>query len=196
MRLNPQNVDAHRALAYAFNVQGKYRESIAAYTEAIAVHPRLARLYYELGLNHSALSNYDQAIEHYRQAIAINPTYAVAYDALGWAYYYQDDPERAIIELERAVAMDPENVEASAHLGMALYRRQRYEDAVAPLEKAVTLLMAQEKRVNEAYLYTLGLSYIYGEPRNCEAAVPWLEEALALNPFSQPALVGLQTCSQ
>ncbi len=192
VRLNPESVDANRALAYAYHIQGKYAQAIDYYQEAIRLHPQLARLYYETGLNFSALGEFEDAIEYYRQAIGVDPDYGVAYDALGWAYYYQDDPERAIIELERAVEIAPDNTEAFAHLGMALYRRQRYEDATEPLKHAIELGADD----NEAYFYTLGLSYIYGDPRDCESAVIWLTKALELNPLSQPALVGLQTCDQ
>ncbi len=190
VRLDPQSPEGHRALGYAFNVKGEYKKSIAAYDAAIQAAPQLARLYYEQGQNYVAEGDYDRAVEAYRRAIKANPNYAAAYDALGWAYYYEDDPERAIIELERAVALDPTMPEAWSHLGMALYRRQRYEDAVAPLSKGVEL-----GADNEGYYFTLGLAYLYGEPRNCEQARIWFQRALDKNPTSQPALVGLQTCS-
>jgi tetratricopeptide (TPR) repeat protein len=89
------------------------------------------------------------------------------------------------------VERNPNNTAALAHLGMALYRRQRYEDAVEPLEKAIS-----QGAENEAYYYTLGLSYVYGEPRQCDKAIPWLEKALEINPYSQPALSGLRTCEE
>ncbi len=190
VRLNPTSPEGHRALGYAYNVQGEYEKSVAAYDEAIKVAPQLARLYYEQGQNFAALTDYDAAVEAYRKAIKTNPQYAAAYDALGWAYYYRDDPERAIIELQRAVELDPNMAEAWAHLGMSLYRRQRYEDAVEPLTKGIGL-----GAKNEGYFFTLGLAYVYGEPRDCAQAKPWFEQALAMNPNSQPALVGLRTCA-
>lgn len=190
VRLDPDSPEGHRALGYAYNVQGKYQESIAAYDAAIEAAPQLARLYYEQGQNYVAEADYDRAVEAYRRAIRANPNFAAAYDALGWAYYYEDDPERAIIELERAVELDPNMAEAWAHLGMALYRRQRYEDAVEPLSKGVAL-----GADNEGYYFTLGLAYLYGEPRNCEEARIWFQRALDKNPASQPALVGLRTCT-
>ena len=44
------------------------------------------------------------------------------------------------------------------------------------------------------YYYELGLSYVY--LGMCDKAIPWLEKALEIDPYSEPALWGLSECQR
>ena len=65
--------------------------------------------------------------------------------------------------------------------------RRNYEEAIVNFERAIEL---GGERVE--YYYELGLSYAYLD--QCDQARPWLEEALAIDPQSLPALQGLELC--
>jgi tetratricopeptide (TPR) repeat protein len=82
---------------------------------------------------------------------------------------------------------------AQVHLGMALFARRNFEDAALHLETGLTLL-GDKARIEQ--LYTLGLAYIYKEPRECDKAIPWLQRALTIMPDNGPALDGLAVCSR
>jgi tetratricopeptide (TPR) repeat protein len=70
---------------------------------------------------------------------------------------------------------------------VTFYLRRNYEEAIVHLEKAIALGV----RVEE-YYYELGLAYSYLD--QCEKAIPWFRQALALNPDSAVAKRGLRAC--
>jgi tetratricopeptide (TPR) repeat protein len=72
---------------------------------------------------------------------------------------------------------------------MTYYLRRNYEEAIPHLERAVELGARSED-----VCYTLG--FAYGYLGQCERAIPWFEESLAINPRSVVAAQGMEYCSE
>jgi len=188
----PTNVTALRNQAYYFERRGDYEDSVKAYEAAIAAAPYRFDLYIELGRQYSiGLAEFTKAVESYRQAVTVYEA-PVTLDALGEGLYNQGDHLQAVRELRRAVEMDDKYGPAQVHLGMALFARRNFEDAAVHLETGLNLI-GDSARIEQ--IYTLGLAYIYKDPRECAKAIPWLQKALAITPDSGPALSGLATCN-
>ncbi|MCB0062866.1 MAG: tetratricopeptide repeat protein, partial [Caldilineaceae bacterium] len=137
------------------------------------------------------LGEFEKAVEIYRKAVEVYEA-PITLDALGEGLYNRGDHLQAVRELRRAVEMNDRYGPARVHLGMALFARRNFEDAATHLEIGLQLI-GDEARIEN--LYTLGLAYIYKEPRECDKAIPWLQKALALNPDNGPALDGIAVCT-
>ncbi len=187
----PENVTALRNRAYYYERRGDYENSVKAYEAALAVAPYRFDLYIELGRQYSVgLAEFEKAVETYRQAVAVYEA-PITLDALGEGLYNQGDHLQAVRELRRAVEMDEQYAPAQIHLGLALFARRNFEDAALHLEKGLQLL-TDPPRFEQAYI--LGLAYIYKDPRECDKAIPWLQQALVIMPGNGAALDALAIC--
>jgi len=189
--LAPEHPLVLRNLAYYQEAQGNYEEAIALYNRAVEQAPHRFDLYIEMGRQYSiGLLDYEAANESYRRAVEVYES-AITLDALGFGLYNVGDNFQAVRVLRDAVELDPEYGPAQVHLGMVYYALRNYEDAVPALQKGVDLL-GDAARIE--HYYSLGLAYIYKEPRECQKAMPWLQMALEIEPDSGPALDGLARC--
>lgn len=161
LELDFQNLDAHHNMGYALEVQGRYREAVEFYENAIKLAPNLAPLYLAAGRNYYWLGNFEDAEERFKQAIKLAPADSEAYDRLGWTYHTDGEFARAVDALEQAIAVDPLNALAWGHLGTVYYTRQNYEEATRILPQAINLAeqeFLQRARTIEIYTEVSGLS--------------------------------------
>lgn len=191
--IESDNITVLRNRAYYYERQGDYEDAVVGYETAIATAPYRFDLYIELGRQYSiGLGEFEKAVETYRKAVEVYEA-PITLDALGEGLYNRGDHLQAVRELRRAVEMNDRYGPARVHLGMALFARRNFEDAALHLEIGVQLI-GEQARVE--HLYTLGLAFIYKEPRECEKAIPWLQKALALSPDNGPALDGIASCTR
>lgn len=192
LALEPENVTALRNQAYYHERRGDYEQAVEGYLAAIEAAPHRFDLYIELGRQYSVgLGEFEKAVEVYRKATEVYEA-PITLDALGEGLYNRGDHLQAVRELRRAVEMDEHYGPAQIHLGMALFARRNFEDAALHLDTGLRLV-GDEARIEQ--LYTLGLAYIYKEPRECDKAIPWLQKALAIVPDNGPALDGIRACT-
>jgi tetratricopeptide (TPR) repeat protein len=137
--LNYQSMDAHRNQGYVLERQGRYRQAVDAYENAIVLHPKLASLYISAGRNYRALGKYTEAIDRFEKAIRLDPTSPEGYTELGWAYYTAAQYSRAIDTLEQATRVGPDYALAWGRLGNVYYVLQQYEEAAPALQQAIKL---------------------------------------------------------
>ncbi|MEZ4619727.1 MAG: tetratricopeptide repeat protein [Caldilineaceae bacterium] len=193
LAIEPDNVTALRNRAYSYERRGDYEDAVQGYEAAIVAAPYRFDLYIELGRQYSVgLGEFEKAVETYRKAVEVYEA-PITLDALGEGLYNRGDHLQAVRELRRAVEMDERFGPAQVHLGMALFARRNFEDAALHLETGLNLI-GDSARIEQ--FYTLGLAYIYKEPRECEKAIPWLQKALTITPDNGPALDGMAACSR
>ncbi|MDJ0554511.1 MAG: tetratricopeptide repeat protein [Microcoleaceae cyanobacterium MO_207.B10] len=107
-----QNISVHKWEQYLelgdrLKLQGKFKEAILAYQEAIAENPSHSWSYHNLGDANLKLEQWEEAVAVYKKAIELNPDYfwssynlAVAYRKLGrW--------DQAINFYRRSIEIDP-----------------------------------------------------------------------------------------
>lgn len=192
LTLEPENITALRNQAYYYERRGDYENAVKGYEAAIAAAPYRFDLYIELGRQYSiGLAEFEKAVDTYRKAVEVYEA-PITLDALGEGLYNRGDHLQAVRELRRAVEMNERYGPAQVHLGMAYFARRNFEDAALHLETGLRLVGDQAKIEQ---IYTLGLAYIYKEPRECDKAIPWLQRALTLSPDNGPALDGMASCA-
>lgn len=129
--------------------QGKMKEAIAEYTEAIGLDPRLAEAYNNRGSAYLNLGQHQRAIQDLNEAIRINPHLAEAYYTRGFAYLDLGQHQLAIQDLNEAIRFNSHYaqayaVRALAHtlLNMDVEAQQDFDQAVR-LGFAPSLLQAE-----------------------------------------------------
>jgi tetratricopeptide (TPR) repeat protein len=185
--LDPESAYVIRNLGYVLSMQGRSEEALVEYERAAELDSKLGYIYISAGNIYLILSEYNKAIEQYEKAVAANPDIPTGYDALGHVSALNGDPDRGKAMLRKAIELDPEYAPAHAHLGRLYYTQLNWEAAIESFNTAFNLGLKSEE-----YFYELGLAYSYLE--DCVNGIKWFENALELNPESQPALAGIRRC--
>lgn len=139
LEIDFQSPEAHRNMGYALEVQGRYREAVEFYENAIKLRPKLAPYYMAAGRNYYWLGQFDDAADRFGEAIKLMPTSPAGYDQLGWTFHANGQDTRAIDALEQAISVDATYARAWGRLGAIYYLRQNYEEALKILPTAITL---------------------------------------------------------
>lgn len=143
VKLAPQNARAWFFLGY---VEQEPELKIAAFQKAIALDPKSAIPYNELGNALRGQKKLDEAIAAYQKAIALDPKSAVTYYNLGSALRGQNKLDEAIAAFRKALSL-PDNTSGTptahtlAHnnLGLLLQDQGKREEAKREFEAAIKI---------------------------------------------------------
>ena len=97
----------HLKLARAYYILGRYDESEAALTRALALAPAMAEAAYDMGAGREARKDFEGATGWFRRAVAINPAYPEARAALARRLFAKGDLAGAEEQMRAAVALSP-----------------------------------------------------------------------------------------
>jgi tetratricopeptide (TPR) repeat protein len=161
----------------------EYNRAIGNFQHAIALDPRMARAYDNLGLcyyyqnkNELALASYEKAIELDRESA--HPS-AWPYLNLAITQQFLNQPSDAEKNLREAIRLDPGFAKAHFQLGTVLEDRQRPEAARDELKEAA--------RLDPAYPEPhMALARIYHKLGQEAAAREEVQTYLRLRPHSTP----------
>jgi tetratricopeptide (TPR) repeat protein len=147
---DPQQIFAagERALA-----NGDLDEAERSFKRVLALDPRAAGAYANLGVIHMRRKQWTGALENLREAENLAPQIAGIRLNLGLAYYRQGDFRRAISPFESVVKDVPDSLQASYLLGQCYFFTDRYVEATDTLEPLWT---QESKDLN--YLYVLAIA--------------------------------------
>jgi tetratricopeptide (TPR) repeat protein len=137
LRLDPNLLEAHRAMGYAYESLGQYEEAIVHYKNALQINPNLIAIYLALGLNYRVLQDHEQAILYFSKANAIDPENVDPYLYLSRTHYQNDELGTAVQYLEQALRLEPANPDIHGRLGLIFFKRRNYEGAEPELSLAV-----------------------------------------------------------
>lgn len=139
--LNWSNPAPHNELGRTLERQHRYDEAIAQYQRIIAMDPKSAIAYNNMGYAMFARAKPDQkhadAIEQYHNAIAVNPYYMLARNNLGLALSSQGDVDDAVAEYHQAIQVDPKYLYAHWNLAFILKKRGDFDLALAEYRAAI-----------------------------------------------------------
>jgi TolB-like protein/DNA-binding winged helix-turn-helix (wHTH) protein/Tfp pilus assembly protein PilF len=148
-------------LSYTKDGNAKARQM---FEKAIALDPKYARAYTELGLNYlagwvlllSADSNgLERALQLAQQAIALDDSLSPAHRNLAVIYVHNGQYDQAVIEAERAIALDPNSAPGYFWLANVMNNMARPAEALVAVEKAMRL----DPRNRDYYANQLGFAY-------------------------------------
>jgi WD40 repeat protein/Flp pilus assembly protein TadD len=136
-KLNSVDVYINQGLTY--HRQGKYKQAISNYSQAIALNPNSDKAYSNRAAAYNDQKDYQKAIADSSKAISLNPTYASAYINRGLAYYHQGNYQQAIADYNKAIELAPGNAIAYNNRGLAYTRLGNQQAAQADKQKAAAL---------------------------------------------------------
>ena len=126
-------------IGLAHYYQKQYRESEAAYRQAIKLDPyNAADAYYALGLTYRESRQFDDEIQAYKHAIRLRPDYANAYERLGQRYFATGKNAEAVDVFKQLAALKPGDAATQNNLGEAYGALGKQDEAVEAFRQAVT----------------------------------------------------------
>jgi Tfp pilus assembly protein PilF len=134
--------DNHSAYCSRGNVyaaEGRHRQAIRDYDEAIRIKPGHSMYYHNRGSAYAALGDQRRAIEDYDKAITIEPRSSVLYNSRGNAYARLGVPKQAIEDYGRAIAIEPSYAWAYANRGSVYGALGDYDHAMEDFNRAIAL---------------------------------------------------------
>ena len=202
---------AHHALGMSLLKEGKFKDAVTAFDEAVAIDPAPADTWINRGVALRESGSVTEAEASYRRALEIAPHDAIAVNNLANAVSTQGRLAEAVTLYRRAVELDSDYADAKANLGLAMRDAEDTEGALAFFEEAVAqhpdhvvLLNAygntlrQADRLNDAiatltHAITVGPHYAeafnnlglaYAMHHKPERAAEYLKRAAELKPDS------------
>jgi tetratricopeptide (TPR) repeat protein len=144
------SADLYSRRGYALYKCNKLKESVADYTQAIRLNPKMASAYKGRGDVALAGNDLTAASEDYARAIEINANFGEAWNALGWVNHLKGDDANAIGQYTRAIELNQGDVRALALRNRALsYQASgEYRKAVEDVKKAIALGRANKSDYN------------------------------------------------
>jgi TolB-like protein len=143
--LDPQDAEAHAALAEALYNQGRFSESVAEYERALQLNPSSADIA-SFATMLAFLGQPERAAELADRALRLNPSYPAYYPYyLGPAYFLANRPRDAIRIFE-SVPSDQRNLMITVPLAGAyamLGQQQQAAEAIDEVRKADPSLSAE-----------------------------------------------------
>ncbi len=149
--LLPDDATAYQTLGRLYARQGKFEQSLASLTKAIALNETFLPLRMDRADVFAALGNLDKAIAEYQYVLKSAPDFALGHARLASVYEKNNQVEKAKESYRSAIKLDP-NL-ALAYNGLAwlnLDNRSERHNAIEWARKAVSLSNGEP-----AYLDTL-----------------------------------------
>ncbi|MBN2223560.1 MAG: tetratricopeptide repeat protein [Deltaproteobacteria bacterium] len=130
-RWNSSGLDHYR--------HGDFENAYESFSEAIALLPDSAELYYNRANAAVRLSRVRDANADFTRAIELDPTHVDAYLARGDLSFNHSRYDAARADWSSVVGLSPNNADAYRRRGQALEHLDRFSDAVADFDRAVLL---------------------------------------------------------
>jgi len=175
----------------AENSETLARQALEKVEEAIALEPKGAHLYNELGLIRSALGESAQEIQAYRRAHELAPSWAMPVYNMGITQQELGMPDSAKFWMDLAIELKPEFPAAHIQLGNLWDLAGNLPEAEAAFLKSIELYKAEagEGRTDPRGYYALGNIYLKtGRP---ELAREMYEQTILLDSQHPYANYGL-----
>jgi tetratricopeptide (TPR) repeat protein len=154
-KTNPSTMDRLIIKAEKCAEDGKYKDAIFLYEEALKVNPKSSRIRHAIGQIYEKLGQDDKAIAYYEEAYKTNPQYIKVSQSMGDLYAKKGDADKAAEAIERAVKISPHNTQRQAQLGKIYLSAGNVEKADAVFKEAIKVAPKNadlQTEIGEAYL--------------------------------------------
>jgi protein O-mannosyl-transferase len=190
LRQYPGLASLRNSLGAAYELQGKHREAIREFQQALALEPDKPDIYYNMG---KALENSDQdapAEAAYEKALRMRPDFTLPMNNLARFRRQERNYQAALQMLKRAVDLRPDFEEAWINLGLTYIDVQDYPAAFHALQMGLQL--DPPGRQPFVYIGHYGLGVCYARMGDLTRAEKELTLALRDHPNFAEARTELQ----
>lgn len=158
--------------------EGKYKEAIEKFTEAITEDPENPIFYYYRGAAFEKTGDLDKSMEDYQKSVELKPDFILPTANIGKIYAKKREHEKAIEFYKKAVELGDQDATNYYNYGVCLMNLGKNEQAKEVLEKLIFL----DENYSDAY-YQLGIIYIgLGDSAK---AKEFLQKFIDLDPENQ-----------
>lgn len=188
LKLRPGSAAANFNYGTALAASGRLDDAVAAYQRALQLRPAYGIAHNNLGTAFLQLGRPQQALSAFREAARVEPRLSEAHLNVGLLSRAMGDYREAIARFRQAVQLEPNWVTAIASLASVLASApdaavRNPLEAITLAERAVTLTRRQDGNTLDV------LAVAHASAGDFDRALAVLEEALALNPSPQLALM-------
>lgn len=137
VQLDPNLMEAHRALGYVWESTGTYDRALDSYLAAVRIHNNLPILFISVGNMYQALNDVESAKDSYLRAAALDPTNPDPLNRIALAESRVGNYGIASQYAADAVEKDPSNPRLHGNLGRMYFKNNENSKAIAELRLAV-----------------------------------------------------------
>ena len=175
-----QVVDAYNNRGYYYIAQQRYPQALADFNEAIALNPRVARVWVNKGSVFAETNRNDSAYVCFERAIQLKPDYPEALSNRGGIRSRQGDLAGAVADFSRAIELQPTFRDAYNNRALVYFKMGEFERAVADRRRVIELDPKNPMNYVQMGSIALALQQL-GRPRDAVAAY---DEAIGSAPES------------
>jgi tetratricopeptide (TPR) repeat protein len=169
--------------------QGKFREAVIQFGNAVQADPRWPEGHYRLGLAHLSLQAWQSAYADFNRAISLDENYLPARVKLGSLLLASGDVIAAEEQADFVLSKDASNAEAMALEADVLQAHGKGKEALAEMEQAL-------QHSGDSKLL-LNMALLQAQNRNLPLAEEYLKKAAEKNdPQARMALADVYTSQQ
>jgi len=180
----PGNARYLAALAWVYQLGGRYRESMEILARARAMDRTNPELPYRLAVGYYFLGQVPQAEKACRETLKLSPAYASAYFLRGVISLDQKRPELAARDLKKAVSLNSDVSLFHRELGVVLFQSGKAGEAKQELAQALKF----NSKDAEAYRW---MGEVLSAQGAQEEAIADLNTAIALQPGDSQSYTAL-----
>jgi len=136
---SPLSSRAQYNLGSGLTQQGRFREAVHHFSEALKLKPDYGQAHNNLGLVLFKQEKFDQAADHFSKALRIQPGNAAAHYNLGLVLEKKEDHKAAADHYLAALKIKPDFARAHNSLGVVLLEQGRINQAVDHFSRALNI---------------------------------------------------------
>jgi tetratricopeptide (TPR) repeat protein len=137
VQLDPNLLEAQRALGYVWERTGNYDLAFEAYSSALRINDKLALLHIAIGNMHFNLGDANSALNSYIRASTLAPEDVIPLRLIVQAYARVGEFGKASQYAQSAVELEPASARLHGDLGRMFYKNGDYQSAIASLALAI-----------------------------------------------------------
>lgn len=115
---DPANAEDYIKQGLVYGQQGKHKEALSAFKEAIRLDPNNPLGQSLVGTAYSSLGQFEAAIPYYKKAISLKPDFYSPYFNLGSVYNHLNRNQEAVEAYKQAIKLKPDDVDSHYNLGV------------------------------------------------------------------------------
>lgn len=192
IQIDPNYLEAHHGLGWAYFELEEYHEAIAAYGVAFKLDPKDISSYYNQGMAYIRLEDWANALKILTEVIKLEPDKAEAYFERATIYDAIEEHDKALDDLATAIELDPcakyyfYRAESALDLGCDASRCAT-KSALSDLTEAIRL----DPKDPQSFL---SRSEIYAALEDYESELSDLDNAIKVSPLLAEAYLSRYKC--